>query len=93
MQLDAGEEHCIRGKTVRVNRAGPRPALHLASAASDSGRSQQVPTSNVPIAGGVTRQRGGYSHAEASSSGSLHPNIGVLLSQQSELLFDFCVRF
>ena len=76
LQLAAGEEHSIRGKTVRVNRAGPRPALHLQTS-SDPGRSQQVPPSTVPIAGGVSRQRGGYSLAEPSSSGSLHQSIGM----------------
>lgn len=76
LQLAAGEEHSIRGKTVRVNRAGPRPALHLQST-SDPARPQQVPTSTVPIAGGVSRQRGGFSLAEPSSSGSLHPSIGM----------------
>ncbi|KAL3141690.1 hypothetical protein ABBQ32_004377 [Trebouxia sp. C0010 RCD-2024] len=74
--LAAGEEHSIRGKTVRVNRAGPRPALHLQSS-SDPGRPQQVPPSTVPIAGGVSRQRGGFSLAEPSSSGSLHQSIGA----------------
>ena len=67
VQLGAGDEHIICGKTVRVNRAGPRPALHLLSA-SEAGRSQTTPpTCSAPLAGGVSRQRGGHSSSNPIS--------------------------
>ncbi|KAA6421924.1 MAG: RNA recognition motif-containing [Trebouxia sp. A1-2] len=74
--LDAGEEHSIRGKTVRVNRAGPRPALHLSAANSDPGRQGISHVSSAPMSGGVSRQRGGHSTSEPSTSSTRLQNLG-----------------
>ena len=80
-QLGAGDEHIIRGKTVRVNRAGPRPALHLPTA-TEPGRSQSTPpTSTVPLLGGVSRQRGGHSSLDAPSGSTALPGLGMLSIQ------------
>lgn len=82
--LDAGEEHSIRGKTVRVNRAGPRPAVHLVSSILDPSRQPlPAPISNGPLLGGVSRQRGGQSTSEPSSSGNLHQSLGVVAGSDS----------
>ena len=78
MQLDAGEEHAIQGKTVRVNRAGPRPALHLLAATSDPGRQGISHASSAPMSGGVSRQRGGHSTSEPSISSNLLQTLGTL---------------
>ncbi|DBA89087.1 TPA: hypothetical protein ACH3X1_016264 [Trebouxia sp. C0004] len=74
--LDAGEEHAIQGKTVRVNRAGPRPALHLVAASSDPGRQGISHASSAPMSGGVSRQRGGHSTLEPSTSSNMLQNLG-----------------
>ncbi len=78
VQLDAGEEHAIQGKTVRVNRAGPRPALHLVAANSDPGRQGISHASSAPMSGGVSRQRGGHSTSEPPSSSNMLQNLGTL---------------
>lgn len=80
MQLDAGEEHSIQGKTVRVNRAGPRPALHIEAATPDPGRQGISHASSAPMSGGVSRQRGGHSTSEPSTSSNMLQNLGTLFS-------------
>jgi hypothetical protein len=78
VQLDAGEEHAIQGKTVRVNRAGPRPALHLLAANSDPGRQGISHASSAPMSGGVSCQRGGHSTSEPSTSNNMLQNLGTI---------------
>ena len=79
MQLNAGEEHAIQGKTVRVNRAGPRPALLRLAVTSDPGRPGISHASSAPMSGGVSRQRGGHSTSEPSTSSNMLQNLGTLL--------------
>jgi len=86
MQLDAGEEHCIQGKTVRVNRAGPRPALHILAATSDPGSQGISLASSAPMSGGVSRQRGGHSTTERSTSSNMLQNLGTLFSDPGTTL-------
>ena len=88
VQLDAGEEHSIRGKTVRVNRAGPRPALHLSAANSDPGRQGISHVSSAPMSGGVSRQRGGHSTSEPSTSSTRLQNLGTLFPDPRTTLPD-----
>ena len=87
MQLGAGDEHIICGKTVRVNRAGPRPAVHLLSA-PEAGRSQAAPpTCSAPLAGGVSRQRGGHSLIEPISLPGLGMQSAATARLSSKLSF------
>ncbi len=88
MQLDAGEEHSIQGKTVRVNRAGPRPALHLVAVNSDPGRPGISHASSAPMSGGVSRQRGGHSMSEPSTSSDMLQNLGTLFPDPGTTLPD-----
>ena len=59
MQLAAGDEHVIEGKTVRVNRAGPRPAPHIGVTSAANRQPAQCDTS-APLPSGISRQRGGH---------------------------------
>lgn len=78
LQLAAGEEHAVHGRTVRVSRAGPRPALHLTSSGPlDSGRPPVASASSVPMIGGISRQRGGHSLVEPSHNNILLQSSGV----------------
>ncbi|KAL0048522.1 hypothetical protein WJX82_005027 [Trebouxia sp. C0006] len=81
--LDAGEEHSIQGKTVRVNRAGPRPALHILAATSDPGSQGISLASSTPMSGGVSRQRGGHSTTEPSTSSNMLQNLGSVAGTDS----------
>lgn len=75
--LAAGEEHAVQGRTVRVSRAGPRPALHLTSSGPlDSGRPPVASASSVPMIGGISRQRGGHSLVEPSHNNILLQSSG-----------------